>query len=73
VPDFLEGVLAWMARVADCCDEDLILLGCGLGIVRLIDGDEMERVVLGDSDRLTGVPIDRTRERGVEGSNGAAF
>jgi hypothetical protein len=60
-----------MARGGDCCGEDLSLLDCGLGVVRLIDGDETERLVLEDSDRSAG--MDRTRERGVEGGNGAAF
>jgi hypothetical protein len=62
-----------MARGEDCCGRDLTLLDCGLGDVRLIDGDEMERLVPRDSDRLTGAPMDTTRGRGVEGSGGAAF
>ena len=62
-----------MARGEDSCGEDLTLLNCGLGVVRLIDGDEMERLVPGDSDRAAGVVMERTRERGVEGCNGAAF
>jgi hypothetical protein len=60
-----------MARGEDCCGEGLTLLDCGLGVVRLIDGDETERLVLEDSDRSAG--MDRTRVRGVEGGNGAAF
>ena len=48
----------------------MILLDCGLGVVRLIEGDETERLVPGDSDRSAGAPMDRTRERGVEGSGG---
>lgn len=55
----------------DCCGEGLALMDSGLGVVRLIDGDETERLVLEDSDRSVG--IERTRERGVEGGNGAAF
>jgi hypothetical protein len=62
-----------MARGEDCCGKEFILLDCGLGDVRLIDGDEMERLVPRDSVRLTGVPMDTTRERGVEGSGGAGF
>ena len=61
-----------MARGEDCCGEGLSLLDCGLGVVRLIDGDETERLVLEDSDRSAG-GMDRTRERGVAGGNGAAF
>jgi hypothetical protein len=41
--------------------EDLGLLNCGLGVVRLIDGDETERLASGDSftcDRSTRVPMD---------------
>ncbi len=55
----------------DCCGEGLILLDCGLGVVRLIDGDETERLQPGESDRSVG--MDRTRERGVEGGIGAEF
>lgn len=62
-----------MAGGEDCCGEGLTLLDRGLGVVRLIDGDETERLVLEDSDHSAGVPMDRTRERGVEGGNGAAF
>jgi hypothetical protein len=62
-----------MARGEDCCGEGLTLLDCGLGVVRLIDGDETERLVLEDSDRSAGMFMDRTRERGVEGGNGGAF
>jgi hypothetical protein len=40
--------------------------------VRLIDGDETERVVAGDSDRSARAPMDTTRERGVEGCGGPA-
>lgn len=72
-PDFLEGVFLCMVRGEDCCGEGLTLLDGGLGVVRLIDGDETERLVLEDSDRSAGVLMDRTRERGVEGGNGAAF
>jgi hypothetical protein len=56
--------------------EDLGLLNCGLGVVRLIDGDETERLVSGDSftcGRSTRVSIDWTRERGVDGATGAAI
>jgi hypothetical protein len=52
------------------------LLDCGLGIVRLIDGDVTERLAPGDSftrDRSARVLMDLTRERGVDGANGAAF
>jgi hypothetical protein len=35
--------------------------------------DETERLVLEVSDRSAGVLMDRTREWGVEGGNGAAF
>lgn len=41
--------------------EDLGLLDCGLGVVRLIDGDETERLVSRDSfacDCSTRVPKD---------------
>jgi hypothetical protein len=62
-----------MARGEDCCGEGLNLLDCGLGVVRLIDGDETERLVLEDSDCSAGVLRDRTRERGVKGGNSAAF
>ena len=62
-----------MARGEDCCGEGLTPLDCGLGVVRLIDGDETERLVLEDSDRSTGMFMDRTREWGVEGGNGGAF
>jgi hypothetical protein len=62
-----------MARGEVCCGEGLTLLDCGLGVVRLIDGDETERLVLEDSDRSAVVLMDRTRERGAEGGNGAAF
>ena len=61
-----------MVRGEDCCGEGLSLLDCGLGAVRLIDGDETERLVLEDSDRSAD-GMDRTRERGVAGGNGAAF
>ena len=38
-----------MTRGEDCRDDDdLTLLSCGLGIVRLIDGDEVERLMPGD-------------------------
>lgn len=62
-----------MARGEDCCGEGLVLLDCGLGVVRLIDGDETESVVPGDSDRSARAPMDTTRERGVEGCGGPAF
>lgn len=60
-----------MARGGDCCGEGLTQLDGGLGVVRLIDGDETDRLVLEDSDRSAG--MDRTRERGFEGGNGTAF
>jgi len=53
--------------------EDLTLLDCGLGVVRLIDGDKTESVVAGDSvvrDCSGRVVKDRTRERGVDGITG---
>jgi hypothetical protein len=62
-----------MARGEGCCGEGLTLLGCGLGVVRLIDGDETERLVLEDSDSSARVLVERARERGVEGGNSAAF
>ncbi len=62
-----------MARGEDCCGEGLIRLDCGLGVVRLIEGDETERLVAEDSDSSAGVLMDTTRERGVEGGNGSAF
>jgi hypothetical protein len=65
-----------MTRGEDCRDDDLTLLNCGLGIVRLIDGDEVERLVPGDSlarGRSSGVVKERTRGRGVDGTNGAAL
>lgn len=49
----------------------MTLLAGGLGVVRLIDGDETVRLVPEESDRSAG--MERTRERGVDGGNGAAF
>jgi hypothetical protein len=74
VPDFLDGDFVWMTRGEDCRDDDLTLL-CGLGIMRLIDGDEVERLVPEDSltrGRSPDVVKERTRGRGVDGTNGAA-
>lgn len=51
----------------------MTLSDCGLGVVRLINGDETERLVLEDSDHSAGVSMDRTRERGFDGGNGGAF
>jgi hypothetical protein len=65
-----------MTRGEDCRDDDdLTLLNCGLGIVRLIDGDEVERLVPGDSPmrgRSPGIFREGTRGRGVDGTNGGA-
>jgi len=70
-PDFLEGDFAGMPL-----GKDLALLDCGLGVVRLIDGDKTERVVAGDSvmrDCSGRVVKDKTRERGVDGTTGVEF
>jgi hypothetical protein len=48
VPDFPDGDFVWMTRGEDRRDDDLTLL-CGLGIMRLVDGDEVERLVPEDS------------------------
>jgi hypothetical protein len=65
-----------MAPGEGCRGKDLALLSCGLGVVRLIDGDEVERLVLRESferDRSIRVLKDWTRERGVDGTTGGAF
>jgi hypothetical protein len=75
-PDLLEGDSVKLGCGEGCRGEDLALLDCGLGIVRLIDGDVTERLAPGDSftrDRSARVLMDLTRERGVDGANGAAF
>lgn len=74
-----------MTRGEDCRDDDdLTLLNCGLGIVRLIDGDEVERLMPGDEverlgpgdppmrGRSPGIFKEGTRGRGVDGTNGGA-
>ena len=74
--DFLEGDSVGVARVEGCRGKEVTLLDRGLGVVRLIDGEETESVATGDSfmrDRSAGAPKDRTRERGVDGTDGAAF
>jgi hypothetical protein len=46
VPDLLEGESTCKVRGWGCRGEDLTLLDRGLGVVRLIDGDETDRLVL---------------------------
>jgi hypothetical protein len=51
-------------------------MDCGLGVVRLTDGDETERLVSKESftrDRSAIAFKDWTRERGVDGANGGAY
>jgi hypothetical protein len=65
-----------MTRAEDCRDDDLTLLDCGLVIVRLIEGDDVQGFVPGDSltrGRCPGTVKERTRGRGVDGTNGAVL
>ena len=76
VPDFLDGGFEWMTRAEDCRDDDLTLLGCGLVIVRLIEGGGVQGFVPGDA--LTrgcrpGTVKEGTRGRGVDGTKGAVL